>query len=150
MSFIRNHVEQLVEIRLSIISFMVDWYNKLLLKYDHVGMEEQNVAKSIVLYCIGEIEKGSFVLDNNDFYENSLISILFDLAPISKEEIRLFISGKLLSSPNLFVNVKADHRVQHGQVINVLDMLKEIGISQVNLVIEKTSQYRFCRESSKR
>lgn len=91
LSFIRNHVEQLDEIRLSIISFMVDWYNKLMLKYDKTDLDEQSAAKSIVLYCIGEIEKGSLVLDNNDFYENSLISILFDLAPISKEEIKSLI-----------------------------------------------------------
>ena len=87
LSFIRNHVEQLVGIRLSIISFMVDWYNKLLMKFDLVGIEEQSDAKSIVLYYIGEIESGALVLDNNEFYEKSLISILFDLAAISKEEI---------------------------------------------------------------
>ena len=87
LSFISNHVEQLDGIRMSIISFMVDWYNKLLLKYNHVGIEEQSVAKSIVLYYIGEIENGSLVLENNEFYEKSLISILFDLAVISKEEI---------------------------------------------------------------
>lgn len=87
LSFIRNHVEQLNGIRVSIISFMVDWYNKLLLKYDLVGIEEQSDAKSIVLYYIGEIESGALVLENNDFYEKSLISILFDLATISKDEI---------------------------------------------------------------
>ena len=87
LSFIRNHVEQLDGIRMPIISFMVDWYNKLLLKYNDVGKEEQSAAKSIVLYYIGEIENASLVLDNNEFYEKSLISILFDLAAISKEEI---------------------------------------------------------------
>ncbi len=87
LSFIRNHVEQLNGIRMSIISFVDDWYNKLLLKHDHVGIEEQCAAKSIVLYYIGEIENGSLVLDNNESYEKSLIAILFDLAAISKEEI---------------------------------------------------------------
>lgn len=86
LSFIRNHVEQLDGIRLSIISFMVDWYNKLMLKYDKTDLDEQNAAKSIVLYYIGEIENGTLVLDNNDFYEKSLISILFDLVAVSKEE----------------------------------------------------------------
>lgn len=87
LSFIKDHVEQLNGIRMPIISFMVDWYNKLLLKYNDVGKEEQSAAKSIVLYYIGEIENASLVLDNNEFYEKSLISILFDLAAISKEEI---------------------------------------------------------------
>lgn len=92
LSFIKDHVEQLNGIRVPIISFMVDWYNKLLLKYDHVGIEEQSTAKSIVLYYIGEIENGSLVLDNNEFYEKSLISILFDLAAISKEEIIFLVN----------------------------------------------------------
>lgn len=87
MSFISNHVEQLDGIRLSIISFMVDWYNKLMMKYDKTDLDEQNAAKSIVLYYIGEIENGTFVLDNNEFYEKSLVSILFDLVAVSKEEI---------------------------------------------------------------
>ena len=59
--------------------------------------------------------------------------------PQTKEEMRLFLSEKHLASPDLFINVKADHRVQHGLVIDVLDMLKDIGINQVNLVIEKTT-----------
>ena len=91
LSFIRKHIGQLNGIRMSIISFMVDWYNKLLLKYDRVGIEEQSDAKSIVLYYIGEIEKGSLVLDSNEFYEKNLISILFDLVAISKEEIRSLV-----------------------------------------------------------
>lgn len=57
----------------------------------------------------------------------------------SSEELRLYISEKLLHTPDLNVNVKADHRAQHGQVIDALDILKELGIRHVNLVIEKTS-----------
>lgn len=87
LCFLRNHVEQLDGIRLSIISFMVDWYNKLLLKYDDVCLDEQSAAKSVVLYYIGEIENGTLALDNNEFYEKSLIAILFDLVAVSKEEI---------------------------------------------------------------
>ncbi|MBQ6083086.1 MAG: AAA family ATPase [Bacteroidales bacterium] len=86
LCFISNHVEQLDGIRLSIISFMVDWYNKLLLKYDDVCLDEQSAAKSIVLHYIGEIENGTLALDNNEFYEKSLIAILFDLVAVSKEE----------------------------------------------------------------
>ena len=58
--------------------------------------------------------------------------------PQTKEDIRLFLSTEHLSFPDLFINIKADHRVQHGLVIDVLDMIKDIGINQVNLVIEKT------------
>lgn len=86
LNFISNHVEHLDGIRLSIISFIVDWYNKLILKYDKTDLDEQSAVKSIVLFYIGEIENGILVLDNNEFYEKSLISILFDLVAVSKEE----------------------------------------------------------------
>lgn len=55
----------------------------------------------------------------------------------TKEDIKLYLSEKLLSTPELNVSVKADHRAQHGQVIDALDLLKELGIKRVNLVIEK-------------
>ena len=55
----------------------------------------------------------------------------------TREELKFYLSEKLLSSPDLHVNVKADHRTPHGQVIDALDILKELGIEQVNLVIEK-------------
>ncbi len=72
--------------------------------------------------------------------ENGNIFPSDSVLPVTKEEVRLFLSKKRLSAPDLFINIKADHRVQHGQVIDVLDMIKEIGINQVNLVIEKSAQ----------
>lgn len=87
---INSHLQQLNSIKMPIITFITDWYSKLLLKYKTVDSEEQEAAKSIVLFYIGEIENGTLVLDNS-FYENSLISILFDLASISKEEIKSLI-----------------------------------------------------------
>ena len=58
--------------------------------------------------------------------------------PITKEDMKLYLSEQHLSAPDLSINIKADHRVSHGQVIDTLDMIKELGIQQVNLVIEKT------------
>ena len=57
--------------------------------------------------------------------------------PKTRDELKLYLSEQLLSKPKLSVNVKADHRAKHGQVIDALDMLKELGIQQVHLVIEK-------------
>lgn len=63
-------------------------------------------------------------------------------APLAntKDELRLYLSEKLLKTPDMLVNVKADHRAQHGQVIHALDLLKELGIKRVHLVIEKTKE----------
>lgn len=60
-----------------------------------------------------------------------------DAIPRAQDEIKLYLSEKLLSDPDLSVSVKADHRAEHGQVIDALDMLKSLGIKRVNLVIEK-------------
>ena len=57
--------------------------------------------------------------------------------PKTRDELKLYLAEQLLSKPKLSVNVKADHRAKHGQVIDALDMLKELGIQHVHLVIEK-------------
>ena len=88
--FISGHFQQLDTVKLSIITFINDWYYKLLLKYNTVDAEEQEAAKSIVLHYIGEIENGSFVLSDKE-QEKGLVTILFDLASISQEEIKSLI-----------------------------------------------------------
>lgn len=88
--FISNHFQQLDTIKLPIITFITDWYSKLVLKYKTVDVEEQKAAKSIVLFYIGEIENGSLVL-RDDEHLHGLISILFDLASISQTDIRSLI-----------------------------------------------------------
>ena len=88
--FISGHFQQLDAVKLPIITFINDWYYKLLLKYNTVDTEEQEAAKSIVLHYIGEIENGSFVLSDKE-QEKGLVTILFDLASISQEEIKSLI-----------------------------------------------------------
>lgn len=63
-------------------------------------------------------------------------------APLAKstDEIRLFLAEKLISHPDLNVSVKADRRTKHGQVVEALDLLRELGIKHANLVIEKTTK----------
>lgn len=61
-------------------------------------------------------------------------------APKTKDDLKLYLSEKLLSTPDMHVNVKADHRAKHGQVIHALDILKEVGIQRVHLVIEKPKE----------
>lgn len=95
--FINSHSQQLDSIKMPIIAFITDWYFKLLLKYNSVDSEEQEAAKSIVLLYIEEIENGLLLIDGNELLMDSLISILFELASISKEEIKALI-GKCYGS----------------------------------------------------
>lgn len=89
LSFINKHIEQLNNKRLSILTFMSDWYKKLLFKYNDVNEEEKKNAKSIVLYYIKEFEFGILALE--DIKLDFLVSILFDLSSVSKEDIESLI-----------------------------------------------------------
>ncbi|TGM61521.1 hypothetical protein [Leptospira vanthielii] len=102
MKFIQNHISQLDEIKLSIVSFITDWYLRLLLQYNEIDDDELESAKSIVLFYLNDIEAG------NEFWEDEnvknkkidLITILFDLAEISKDEITQLIYRALKNEEN--------------------------------------------------
>ena len=92
--FIQKHVAHLDIIKLSIINFLTDWYSRLLFQYNMIDKEELEAAKSLVLIYLKEIE------DENEFWKDesiksnstNLITILFDLASVSKEEIIQFVA----------------------------------------------------------
>lgn len=56
------------------------------------------------------------------------------------EEIKLYLSEQLLAHPDISVNIKADHRTKHGDVVRALDIVKSLGIQRVQLIIEKQAQ----------
>lgn len=88
--FIQKHIIQLEGIKLSILNFLSDWYYRLLFQFNKIEDLELESAKSIVLIYIKEIEEEKEFWQEENAREKSsiLISILFDLATISKEEIK--------------------------------------------------------------
>lgn len=56
--------------------------------------------------------------------------------PGSHDDIRIYLAEQLLLHSDLLVNIKADRRTSHGQVIEALDLVKSLGITHVQLVIE--------------
>ncbi|RIJ42876.1 NACHT domain-containing protein [Pontibacter oryzae] len=92
--FIQKHIDQVETIKLSILNFLSDWYYRLLFQYSKVGNPELETAKSIVLKYLQEIEeqKEFWQEENANKKWSNLISILFDLAEISKEEIKQLIA----------------------------------------------------------
>ena len=52
------------------------------------------------------------------------------------ESLKVRLAEELLKKKNLAVNVRADHRATHGDVVAALDLLKSLNIERVNLVIE--------------
>lgn len=92
--FIQNHIAQLETIQLSILNFIADWYYRLLFLYDKIENAELQTAKSIVLLYLKEIEEGKEFWQEDSVINRSttLISILFDLASLSKVEIQQLLS----------------------------------------------------------
>lgn len=92
--FIQKHIAQLEAIKRSILNFLVDWYYRLLIQYNKIENAELEAAKSIVLTYLKEIEeeKEFWQEDNAKNKSSNLITILFDLASISKEEIKELIA----------------------------------------------------------
>lgn len=92
--FIQKHIAQLEAIKLSILNFLADWYYRLLLQYNKIENAELEAAKSIVLTYLKEIEeeKEFWQEENAKNKSSNLITILFDLASISKEEIKELIA----------------------------------------------------------
>lgn len=92
--FIQKHIAQLETIKLSILNFLADWYYRLLVQYYKIENSELEAAKSIVLTYLREIEeeKEFWQEENAKNKSSNLITILFDLASISKEEIKELIA----------------------------------------------------------
>lgn len=91
--FIQGHITQLETIKLSILNFLSDWYYRLLFQYNKIESAELQTAKAIVLVYLKEIEdeKEFWQGENAENKSTNLINILFDLASLSKEEIKELI-----------------------------------------------------------
>ena len=100
--FIQKHITELEPIKLSILNFLTDWYYRLLFQYDKIETSELESVKFTVLRYLKEIEDGQeFWQEENVKSKSSiLITILFDLAEISKDEIKQFISKALSHKEN--------------------------------------------------
>lgn len=100
--FIQKNITQLESIKLSILNFLSDWYYRLLFQYKKIENAELEAAKSIVLTYLKEVEeeKEFWQEENAKGKSSNLISILFDLASISKEEIKQLIARAFTNKEN--------------------------------------------------
>ena len=100
--FIQKNNAQLGPIKLSILNFLTDWYYRLLFQYKKIENAELEAAKSIVLTYLKEVEeeKEFWQEENAKGKSSNLISILFDLASISKEEIKQLIARAFTKKEN--------------------------------------------------
>ncbi len=100
--FIQKHIAQLEILKISTLNFLTDWYYRLLQQYNKIENTELEAAKSIVLTYLKEIEEEKeFWLEENAKGKSSkLISILFEMASISKEEIKQLIARAFSNKEN--------------------------------------------------
>ncbi|GHT58973.1 hypothetical protein AGMMS50239_04600 [Bacteroidia bacterium] len=102
MFFIQKNIAQLDAIKLSILNFLTDWYYRLLFHYNKIENEELETAKAIILHYLKEIEDEQKFWQEENVKNKSedLIIILFDLAEISKEEIKQLIARAFANKEN--------------------------------------------------
>jgi biopolymer transport protein ExbD len=63
--------------------------------------------------------------------------VFLDAYPVTMEELELRLRGLKAADPELPVIVKGDAAVQYGRVIEVLDLLGQLDITQLGLVTSK-------------
>lgn len=100
--FILKHISQLEEIRLSILKFLKEWYYRLMFQRNRIEKEELEAGKSIILHYLSEIEnEGRFWQGKiAEKEEANLITILFNLADISGNEIEELVARAFANLEN--------------------------------------------------
>ncbi len=86
--FIQKHIAVLNHLRAAIMKFLYDWDYRLIFLYPR-DKPELEAAKEIILFYINQAEKKSQFWDNHNNADNKklLVTMLFNLAMISKDEI---------------------------------------------------------------
>ena len=66
--------------------------------------------------------------------------IFLDTYPVSLDELRTQLGALKAANPELPVVVKGDTVVQYGKVMEVLDLLGQVGITQMGLVTQPAAK----------
>jgi len=96
--FISQNINDLLEIRINILNFIVNWNDKIWYNQKEISFEELNSVKKVVLYFLEQVQ------NKDDFWHKEvavfnktedLIIILLQLAEISELEIHNLINKSL-------------------------------------------------------
>jgi biopolymer transport protein ExbD len=66
--------------------------------------------------------------------------VYLDTYPVTLDELRTQLAAAKTAVPDLPVVVKGDTVVQYGKVMEVLDLLGQVGITQMGLVTQKLAK----------
>lgn len=100
--FLQTHISQLEEIKLSILKFLKEWYYRLMFQRNRIEKEELEAGKSIILNYLSEIENEAkfWQAKIREKEEELLITILFNLADISRNEIEELVARAFANQEN--------------------------------------------------
>ncbi|MBI5573120.1 MAG: biopolymer transporter ExbD [Elusimicrobia bacterium] len=68
--------------------------------------------------------------------------IYFNDVEINKNHLENSLKNRLLNDPNLLVIIKADTHTFHGNVVEILDMAKTLGVKRLAIATEAKSTER--------
>ena len=67
-------------------------------------------------------------------------SIFLDAYPVSIEQLESLLQQYKTVNPELPVVVKADSQIQYQRVVDIMDVLNRVGITQLGLVTQKAAK----------
>lgn len=66
-------------------------------------------------------------------------TIYLNGAPTDKDGLKAFIPGVVKEDPKSQAIISADHRVPHGDVIEVIDLIRQLGLSRFAFNVDPTA-----------
>jgi len=93
--FVSKNIQKIENLRLPVVNFLYEWEYLLIFRYSAIPEADLKAAKSITLTYIGEIQSGDKFWTDEALREKAktLISVLYNLAEISKQEIKNLIES---------------------------------------------------------
>ena len=90
-----------------------------------------------------KLPKASAVADTSDAGLTITITkdgkVYFNDVEVDKSHLENSMKNRILNDPNLLVIIKADTHTYHGDVVEVLDMAKSVGVKRLAVATEAKS-----------
>ena len=65
--------------------------------------------------------------------------VFIDKQEVVRQEIRSFLAQRLRKNPELLVVINADDKVDHGQVVEILDEARQAGVARMAIAVKPKS-----------
>ena len=62
--------------------------------------------------------------------------VYIDKQEVPRESIRTVLQQRLSANPELLVLINADERVEHGRVVDVMDIARQVGVAKMAIAVK--------------